>query len=254
MDERNGNRCTGHGDVWAIAVFAKSCIDSLVVKLGAIPDEQRRQAGHVLDLLMADAHAAAFEKRFKTDRDPITYTQAVWLATGLLWNRIPYSRANNTTRPEDALPHVYDYEMQAVKALGDESVLQTVIQQSSAKKLAFDALKACIASLRRDKRPIPDALEAWALDVGEGSHSRPHRGREQTTEVRDAVISRTVHILTQCGLSKTRNETSLPHSACDAVGQVLGMRYATVVKACNRAVRLPERRGNKVGDFRPMTD
>ena len=28
MDERNGNRCTGHGDVWAIAVFAKSCIDS----------------------------------------------------------------------------------------------------------------------------------------------------------------------------------------------------------------------------------
>ena len=234
MDERNENRCTGHGDVWTGATFANSCIDSLVVKLGAIPDEQRRQAGHVFDLLTADARAAAFEQRFKTHRDPITYKQAVWLATGLLWNQIPCSRANNTTRPEDALPHVYDYEMQAVKALGDESVLQTLIQQSSAKKLAFDALEACIASLRRDKRPIPDELYAWALDVGEGRHRRPHRGREQTTEVGDAVISKTVHTLTQCGLSRTRNETSPPYSACDAVGQVLGMRYATVVKANGR--------------------
>ena len=234
MDERNGNRCTGHGDVWAVVAFANSCIDSLVVRLGAIPVEQRRQAGHVFDLLTADARAAAFEKRFKTHRDPITYKQAVWLATGLLWNRIPCSRANNTTRPEDALPHVYDYEMQAVKALGDKSVLQTLIQQSSAKKLAFDALTACIASLRRGTRPIPDELDAWALDVVEGRRRRPHRGREQTTEVRDAVISKTVHTLTQCGLSKTRNETSPPYSACDAVRQVLGMRYATVVKASGR--------------------
>ena len=48
------------------------------------------------------------------------------------------------------------------------------------------------------------------------------------------MISKTVHTLTQCGLSKTRNETSPPYSACDAVRQVLGMRYATVVKASGR--------------------
>ena len=234
MDECDGIPCTGHRDVRAVTAFANRCIDSLVVRLGAIPDEQRHHIGHVFDLLAADARAAAFKKRSQQG-DAITYDEAVWLAHGLTWNRIPYSRARNTSRPEDALPFIYDYEMQAVRALRDESVLSTLIEQSNTKKLAFDALQACIVSLRRDGTPITGALHAWASDVAAGTRTRPHPGREQTTEVRDLLISKTVQTLTQCGLSKTRNETSSPRSACDAVGKVLTMRYETVVKACGRA-------------------
>ena len=87
----------------------------------------------------------------------------------------------------------------------------------------------------RHGTPIEGVLRAWALEVAGGARTRPHRGREQTTEVRDAVISNTVQTLTQCGLSKTRNEASPPRSACDAVGEVLTMRYEAVVKACGRA-------------------
>ena len=239
MDERNGKKLNGHGDVWAFlelgAAFVNRCNDYLVAMLRNMPDERRRQAGHVFDLLTADAHATVLKKRYQQG-DAITYEQAVWLATDLTWNRIPYPRANNATRSEDALPFIYDYEMLAVRALRDESVLQTLIDQSSTKKLAFDALQACIAaSLRRDGTPIEGVLRAWASEVAGRARTRPRRGREQTTEVRDDVISKTVHTLTQCGLSKTRNETSSHHSACDAVGKVLGMRYATVVKACGRA-------------------
>ena len=189
---------------------------------------------HVFDLFTADARAAAFKKRSQQG-DAITYAEAVRLADGLTWNRIPHSRANNTERPEDALPFIYDYEMQAVRALRDESVRQRLIEQSSTKKLAFDALQLCIAMLRRDGTPIVGALRAWESDVAAGTRTRSHRGREQTTEVRDVLISKTVQTLTQCGLSKTRNETSPPRSACDAVGKVLRMRYETVVKACGRA-------------------
>ena len=238
MDDRNGKKLNGHGDVWAVltavAAVVQRCTDSLVARLRAIPDEQRRQAGHVFDLLTADAHATVLKKRYQQG-DAITYEQAVWLATDLTWNRIPYPRANNATRSEDALPFIYDYEMLAVQALTDKALLKTLVEQSSTKKLAFDALRACITSLRRDGTPITGALRVWALDVAEDRRTRLHGGREQTTEVRDDVISKTVHTLTQCGLSKTRNETSSHHSACDAVGQVLGVRYAAVVKACGRA-------------------
>ena len=235
-DGKRGGWSRGPGGVLtAVAAVVQPCIDSLVAIWHAIPDEQRRQVGQVFELLTADARAAELTRRFQARQGTITYTEGVWLAAGLLWNRIPYSRANNATRPEDALPFIYDYEMQANRARRDESVLLTLIEQSKTKKLAFDALQAYVELLRRDGTPIEGVLRAWALEVAGGARTRPHRGREQTTEVRDAVISNTVQTLTQCGLSKTRNEASPPRSACDAVGEVLTMRYEAVVKACGRA-------------------
>ena len=215
--------------------FVDGFKDYLIEKLREMPDEQRRQVGQVFELLTADARAAELTRRFQARQGTITYAEGVRLATGLTWNRIPYSRARNTSRPEDALPVIYDYEILAVQALTDKALLKTLVEQSKTKKLAWDALQACIRSLRRDRTPITGALGAWALDVADGTRTRPHPDREQTTEVRDAVISNTVQTLTQCGLSKTRNDASPHRSACDAVGQVLGMRYATVVKACGRA-------------------
>ena len=240
MDERDGKKLNGHGDVWAFlelgAAFVNRCNDYLVAMLRNMPDERRRQIANASDLLTADARAAELTRRFKERHDTLTYDKAVRLATGLTWNRIPYSRARNTSRPKDTLPFIYDYEILAVQALTDEALLKTLVEQSKTKKLAFDALQACIAaSLRRDGTLIEGVLRAWASEVAGRARTRPHGGREQTTEVRDDVISKTVHTLTQCGLSKTRNETSSHHSACDAVGKVLGMCYATVVKACGRA-------------------
>ena len=77
----------------------------------------------VIRLLGAEGLASQFKRRFKEQGIPVTHQEAYELAVGLTWMRIPYSRANDQERPEDALPYIYDYEMLAVKALKDEAAL-----------------------------------------------------------------------------------------------------------------------------------
>ena len=154
--------------------------------------------------------------------------------------RTPYQRKPGEKRPADRLRYIYDYEILAAKALmeRDGHSVEKLVELSEREKLAWDALRECVKGKLQDQEPVEGELLDWALEVAAGTRTRPYSGREQTTEIRDALILETVEALVACGLTKTRRHwPEEPRSACDAVAEALGMDYGAVRKVSDRAAR-----------------
>ena len=252
MGEDEGRRFRGDGDVEAFLdspEFAEGFKAFLAVMLVKAVQESPEKVKVVARVLGADARAAEFARRYRAEGVRITFAEAVEVARGLMFLRTPYRRESGEKRPADALPYIYDYEILAAKARRDGSLLKELVERSNTEKLAWDALQVCVKSKLRAQETVEGELLEWALEVAAGTRTRPsHRGRDQTAEIRDALILETVEALVACGLTKTRNDASEPRSACDAVAAVLGMTYDAVRKASERAAR-----ATKVGEFFPTT-
>ena len=252
MGEDEGRRFRGDGDVEAFLdspEFAEGFMEYLAEKLCEMPGETLVAIVRALDLMAADARAPEFARRYRAEGVRITFAEAVEVARGLMFLRTPYRRESGEKRPADALPYIYDYEILAAKARRDGSLLKELVERSNTEKLAWYALQVCVKSKLRAQETVEGELLEWALEVAAGTRTRPsHRGRDQTAEMRDALILETVEALVACGLTKTRNDASEPRSACDAVAAVLGMTYDAVRKASERAAC-----GTKVGEFFPTT-
>ena len=168
-----------------------------------------------------------------------------------MWMRTPYRRKSGEKRPADELAYIYDYEILAAKALmeRDGHSVEKLVERSKREKLDWDALQECVKSKLRAQETVEGELLEWALEAAAGMRTRPRSGRDQTTEMRDALIVETVEALVACGLTKTRRHwREEPRSACDAVAEVLGMEYGTVRKVSDRAAR-----ATKVRPLGPMT-
>ena len=96
-----------------------------------------------------------------------------------------------------------------------------MVERSETEKLAWDALQECVKGKLRAQETVEGELLEWALEAAAGMRTRPYRGREQTTEMRDTLILETVEALVACGLTKTRRHwPEESRSACDAVCKV----------------------------------
>ena len=181
-----------------------------------------------------------FARRYQAEGVRITFAEAVELARGLMFLRTPHQREAGKQRPADEFPYVYDYEILAAKALmeRDGHSVEKLVERSKTEKLAWDALQKCVKRKLRAQETVEGELLDWALGVAAGTRERPRLGRDQTTEMRDVLIPKTVEALVACGLTKTRSHwPEEPRSACDAAAEVLGMKYGAVRKVSDRAAR-----------------
>ena len=125
--------------------FAEGFKEYIAALLEKVAREKPKEFAIVARVFMADAEAAVFAERYQEKRIRITYDEAVQLTFGLAWNRVPYSHAKkNGKRPKDALPYIYDYEIQAAKARKSSSALLALVERSNTEKLAWDTLQECI--------------------------------------------------------------------------------------------------------------
>ena len=190
----------------------------------------------VLEVLGADARAAAFAEQYREDGTAITYDDAVRLAFGLIAFRLPHTGGHRELDEAD-IRAVRDFEMLAVWS-ERSGELESLVEQSRSSPLAFRALRGAFRRIRETGEPMPRALSEWAYDVAAGARECPQAGpgrNPYANQVRDAVIVRAVGALVDAGLTATRNEASQPLSACDAVAQALeahgeALSYSAVAK------------------------
>ena len=173
------------------------------------------------EVLAADGQARELRDRYDREGIPISFQRAVRLAFCLMALRIPCGGERDAD--EGGVTQVYDFEMRAGDALREDR-LPELLEGAQTSPLDFQAVQAALSSLREENMPIPSQLNEWALDVASGKVKCPsvRPGRSPYTNVvRNEWIARTVQSLVDCGLRATRNETSAPESACDAVSEAL---------------------------------
>ena len=229
---------TGVGEFLDSPAFAEGLNAFLAAMLVKAVQESPEKVAVVARVLGADARAAEFARRYREEGVRISYGEAVELAFGLMWMRTPYQREAGEQRPADDLAYIYDYEILAAKALmeRDGHSVEKLVERSDAEKLAWDALQECVKSKLRAQETVEGELLEWALEAAAGMRTRPYSGRDQTTEMRDALIVETVEALVACGLTRTRRHwPEEPRCACDAVAEVLGMEDQAVRKVSDRA-------------------
>ena len=174
-----------------------------------------------IETLAADGLAAQWRKRYEEEGLSIPFDRAVRLAFCLMAFRIPYTGDRN--EHEAGITQIYDYEMMAVNALRDNRY-EELIEESQSNDVSLQALQQVLRSFRRDSTSVPPEVLEWALDVADGTLGSPRVGRgrkSSANRVRDDLIAQTVQNLVSCGLTATRNETTAPRSACDAVSKAL---------------------------------
>ena len=187
------------------------------------------------ELLAADRQAAWWHDQYDKDGNAIPFERSVRLAFCLMALRIPY--VGDRDADESYLTQLYDVEMRAIYALR-EGRLKELIEGAQSSPLDFRTLQEALFHLMQTDEPIPSELHEWALPVAAGIAKCPSVGpgrSRYTNLVRNELITKTVHILVDCGLSATRNEVSDPKSACDAVSKALNAHgvasgYAAVAK------------------------
>ena len=188
-----------------------------------------------LEMLAANELAEDWRRRHEDEGIVIPFNHAVRLAVGLMLFQVPYKGERDSAEAD--LHTLYDFEIRAMEALRDDG-LRDMIEEAQSSPLDVKALEEAFRYLRRSGKPIPSELREWVDDCFDGSRALPEPkvGRSRyTNEVRNRLIIKTVQSLVICGLTATRNETSPPESACDAVSAALnahGMKlsYAGVVK------------------------
>ena len=188
------------------------------------PEKAETAAGAIMPLLrvlLSDAFAKGAKTRYQEEDIPLSFDEAVGVATWYMTWRLPYTGEH---RPDDGgISYIRDYEIEASHALR-ENRLSALVEESGSNPLSYQALQNIVGALRRDDAQIPDELQAWIMDVAEGKRKFPSAGRGRSpyrNQIRDELIVRAVRIVVDGGLKATRNEASVHESACDAVSQAL---------------------------------
>ena len=113
----------------------------------------------------------------------------------------------------------------------DLAVLNEYIESSKNSADFWDALKLIEAALHREGTPLPETLALWRADVNEGKIVSP---KPTPDHERNGQILGVVAWLVQHGMPATRNKTSSPFSACDAVAQEASLSYEAVASIWQR--------------------
>ena len=175
----------------------------------------------LLRVLASDALVNEAKRRYQEEGIPIAFDEAVRIAILFMTWRLPYTGED---RPPDAdISYIRDYEILASEAIPKDR-LSGLIEESDSSPLAYRALQAVVSGLRQTDEPFPEELHEWSLDVAEGKRTLPNMGPGRspyTNQIRDELIVRTIRVLVDCGLTATRNESSAPVSACDAISLAL---------------------------------
>jgi len=98
------------------------------------------------------------------------------------------------------------------------------LKNAAADYSSFDSLKRHCAHLIRAEKQMPEELKHWIADVLEGIEPtlNPPRGGVATGLENNMLIPRLVEkVAVFFQLDRTRNDTSDPVSACDAVQQAI---------------------------------
>ncbi len=121
------------------------------------------------------------------------------------------------------------------KNFGAYSLLEEWIPRSENHRFWWDGLEVAAAYALR-KREVPDPLADWLADVLEGKRPKPKKGAGYYAG-RDFLLAEMVQtVCDQVGIQPTRNKAKKPtynddlhrHSACDAVGDVVGLSYEAI--------------------------
>ena len=130
----------------------------------------------------------------------------------------------------------------------DENVVGRCIEKAASSNVHHDALrKAGELILRRNPRRLGGALRGWIADDMAGSLPRCVGRPPGKNALRDRAIIAVIERLVAEGMSATRNDASLPNSACDAIekatnGRVTYAAARDVPKAEKRRKRKAEKR------------
>ena len=102
------------------------------------------------------------------------------------------------------------------------------IEASETHRHAWDGVQLLLRTLRQQNKPVPAALQSWALDVADGTNSPPKRKRGRDTrqnELRNRQIVAAIVMLRCWGLPATSNTE---RSACHVVANKLNLSYEAV--------------------------
>jgi hypothetical protein len=101
--------------------------------------------------------------------------------------------------------------------------IEWLISQAEDDSTSFDILTMVAAAYAETPVLMPEALGRWTAAVLRSEKKRPiRRGKfAEGTGLRNTHIWLTLKWLVQLGMTATRNDASLPTSACDAVAQAL---------------------------------
>ena len=122
----------------------------------------------------------------------------------------------------------------------DENVVGRCIEKAASSNVHHEALcKAGELILRRNPRRLGGALRGWIADDMAGSLPRCGGRPPGKNALRDRAIIAVIERLVAEGMSATRNDASLPNSACDAIEKATGKR---VTYAAARDVWKAEKR------------
>lgn len=113
----------------------------------------------------------------------------------------------------------------------DLAVLNEYIESSKNSEDFWDALELIEAALHREGTPLPEALALWRADVNEGKIVSP---KPTPDYERNGQILGVVAWLVQHGMPATRDKTSSPFSACDAVAREANLSYEAVASIWQR--------------------
>ena len=201
--------------------------------------ETMEKLAFTLELLTAEGQATQWRDQYDGNGDAIPFERAVRLAFFLMAFRLPYDGERGKDGGD--MTQVYDFEMRVVHAKQDGRLLE-LLEGAQTSPLDFRATQTVLSDLMKGHEPIPSELIEWGLQVATEKVQAPPAGTGRSpykNVVRDERIAKTVQTLVACGLTATRNESSEPKSACDAVAKALRalgvpLRYSSVAKIWQR--------------------
>lgn len=93
---------------------------------------------------------------------------------------------------------------------------------ASLDRRGWDAMRLGVASALERGDTIPSEARRWLVHYLRGESERPKAsaGRHSARGLQVAIVCVVVHLV-NCGMNATRNDTSPPASACDAVADAL---------------------------------
>ena len=116
------------------------------------------------------------------------------------------------------------------KDFGTYSLLEEWIPRSKNHRFWWDVLEVVAAYALRQGE-VQDNLATWLADYLEGKTRKPRKGAGYYAG-RDFLLAKMVSsVCDEVGINATRNDGSPPYSACDAVGEVVGLGYKAIETA-----------------------
>ena len=108
-----------------------------------------------------------------------------------------------------------------------EDTIAEYIKRAASCPDHWDALEVAVKVLRQCGQPLGDPLTDWVVQRSGRSNGRK-AAKAPAHALRNHAIIAAVRALERCGMKATRNEVSIPNSACDAAAKAFFLTYDTV--------------------------